>query len=98
MKLIAPYGGELVNLLVHPEERERLRAYANSLPSIQISERSTCDLELLACGAFSPLSRFVAKEDYQHILDEMRLGSGKIFPIPVTLPLDTNSGIHLDRD
>lgn len=97
-ELIGPYGGELVDLLAHPEERDEVRAYANRLPSIQISERSVCDLELLACGAFSPLDRFVGQENYRRILDEMRLGSGNIFPIPVTLPVSADSGIHLDQE
>ena len=52
-----------------------------------------CDLELLACGAFSPLDRFVGKEEHQRILDEMRLNSGHIFPIPVPLPVNPSGGL-----
>jgi sulfate adenylyltransferase len=48
MALIAPYGGHLVNLLVPAEQQAELRAYANHLPSLQLSERAVCDLELLA--------------------------------------------------
>jgi adenylyl-sulfate kinase len=58
--LISPYGGKLVDLLVSHEESAELRSYASSLPSIQLSERAVCDLELLANGGFSPLDR---KED-----------------------------------
>ncbi len=47
-----------------------------------------CDLELLAVGAFSPLDRFMGKEDYERVLTEMRLKNGTLFPIPVTLPID----------
>ncbi len=96
--LIPPYGGELVNLLVPKDERDELRARASRLPSIQISERSACDLQLLACGAFSPLDRFVGKEDHARILEEMRLSSGHIFPIPITLPISQDSGIRLDQE
>jgi sulfate adenylyltransferase len=49
--LISPYGGKLVDLVVPAEEYAEFKAYAGSLPSIQISERAVCDLELLACGA-----------------------------------------------
>ena len=63
-KLIAPYGGQLVNLIVTGEEREELIARSNKLPPLQISARSVCDLEMLATGAFSPLDRFMGKEDY----------------------------------
>ena len=60
-QLIPTYGGKLVSLVVPVEEREELRASASALPSIRISERSACDLELLACGAFSPLDHFVTQ-------------------------------------
>ena len=97
-KLIPPYGGQLVNLLVSPEEVEELKAYASQLPSLQISARAECDLELLAVGGFSPLDRFMGKEDHQRVLDEMRLTSGHIFPIPVTLPVEPGPAIRLDQD
>ena len=96
--LVTPYGGDLVDLLVPAEELDELRSYASRLPSLQISERSVCDLELLACGAFSPLDHFVGKEEHQRILDEMRLLSGHIFPIPITLPVDSDPELRLDRD
>src|SRR6266851_2622495 len=96
--LVPPYGGKLVDLMVSLEEQEELNAYASRLPSIQLSARSVCDLQLLACGAFSPLDRFVGKEDHQSILEQMRLASGQIFPIPVTLPVDANREIQLDHD
>jgi sulfate adenylyltransferase len=96
--LIPPYGDELVNLLVSPEAVEDLKAYASHLPSLQLSERSICDLELLATGGFSPLSRFMSRDDHQRVLEEMRLTSGHLFPIPVTLPVDPGPAIHLDRD
>jgi sulfate adenylyltransferase len=97
-KLIPPYGEKLIDLTVPPEARDELREYANHLPSIQISDRSVCDLQLLSCGAFSPLNSFVGERDYRCILDEVRLSSGHIFPIPVTLPVNASSDIHLDRD
>lgn len=86
--LIPPYGGKLVNLVVTGEEREELLARSNKLPSVQISARALCDLELLATGGFSPLDRFMGKADYERVLTEMRLKNGVLFPIPVTLPLD----------
>ena len=97
-ELIQPYGGELVDLMVPAAERDDLAAYAGRLPGIQISERASCDLQLLACGAFSPLDRFVGRQDYQRILEEMRLSDDHVFPIPVTLPVSSEAEIHLDQD
>ncbi len=89
--LITPYGGTLVNLLATGEEREELLAKSSHLPSIQISTRSLCDLELLATGAFSPLDRFMSKPDYERLLTEMRLVDGTLFPIPITLPVEEDA-------
>jgi sulfate adenylyltransferase len=96
--LITPYGGTLVDLVVPPEELEALKQKAGSLPSLRISERAVCDLELLASGAFSPLDRFMGHADFQRVLEEMRLTSGHIFPIPVTLPVEACDGLALDRE
>jgi len=97
-KLITPYGDKLVDLLVPTEKRDEVKEHANHLPSIQISERAVCDLELLATGAFSPLDRFMSRADHQRVLDEMRLADGHIFPIPVTLPVEPGPDIKAGQD
>ena len=96
--LIAPYGGRLVDLMVPAAETEKVKAYASTLPSVQLSPRAMCDLELLATGAFSPLDRFMGKADHQRVLDEMRLASGQLFPIPVTLPVDPAADVRIGAD
>lgn len=87
-KLIAPYGGKLVDLVVTGKERDELLGRAPRLPSIKISTRNLCDLELLATGGFSPLDRFMGKADYEQVLHAMRLGDGLVFPLPITLTAD----------
>ncbi len=98
VNLIEPYGGKLVNLLVPEEKKQEVKTYAGELPSIQLSDRQVCDFELLATGAFSPLDRFMGKADYQSVLDEMRLASGTLFPIPITLSVDSEAGIEQGQD
>ena len=71
-KLIPPYGGKLVNLVVEGKEREELLARAGKLPSIKITMRNLCDLELIATGGFSPLTTFMGKADYDRVLKEMQ--------------------------
>jgi sulfate adenylyltransferase len=85
-------------LLASPEAAEELKAYAAQLPSVQLSERALCDLELLAIGAFSPLDRFMPRADHDRVVHEMRLANGQLFPIPVTLPIESDADLHLDRD
>ncbi|MCA9927163.1 MAG: bifunctional sulfate adenylyltransferase/adenylylsulfate kinase [Anaerolineales bacterium] len=97
-KLIPPYGGKLVDLLVPANDVRELSEYANRLPSIRISDRSVCDLELLAVGAFSPLDRFMGQADHQRVLDEMRLTNGLVFPMPITLPIDDDVQVEIGQE
>jgi sulfate adenylyltransferase len=71
---------------------------AKELPTIHLSDRAICDLELLATGAFSPLDRFMSAEDYRRVVAEMRLANGALFPIPITLPVANDEHVELDRD
>lgn len=96
--LIPPYGGKLVNLMVPPDEVGEVKSYASHLPSVLLSDRAVCDLELLATGAFSPLDRFMGQADYRRVLEEMRLTSGYVFPIPVTLPVEPGPHIRIGQD
>ena len=89
-ELIKPYGGELVDLLVADEERESIMNRAAMLPRIQLTQRNLCDLELLATGGFSPVRKFMGREDYESVLHSMRLSNGTLFPIPITLPVSKN--------
>lgn len=98
LSLIPPYGGRLVNLLVPAAELEQVKSYAGRLPSIQISPRVECDLEMLAIGAFSPLDSFMGLDDYRSVLDNIRLANGFIFPIPVTLPVNPGPDIRLGQE
>ena len=96
--LISPWGGRLADLLASPEESEELRARASYLHSLQLSRRSALDLELMASGAFSPLSRFMNRADHDRVVAEMRLETGTLFPVPVVLPTAASREFRLDAD
>lgn len=96
--LLAPYGGQLVNLLIPSDAFEERKMYASQLPSVPLTQRVLCDLELLATGGFSPLDRFMNQADYTRVVADLRLANGTLFPIPVTLPVELSSDIRLDRD
>src|SRR5688572_7937499 len=93
--LISPYGGELVDLMVDEAERPDVFEYAAALRSIQLSQRETCDLELLATGAFSPLRTFMGERDLRSVIADMRLADGTVFPIPVTLSVNDPTNIAI---
>ena len=83
--LILPHGGELVDLVVDEERKKVLKDLALHIPSVVLSERHMCDLELLMTGAFSPLTGFMTNPDYEAVLDRLQLQDGTIWPIPVCL-------------
>ncbi|MDP7005844.1 MAG: sulfate adenylyltransferase [Phycisphaerales bacterium] len=82
--LIAPHGGTLVNRFTDSNLAEE----AASLPSITLSSKQACDLEMIAIGAFSPLTGFCKKADFESICNDMRLSDGTVWPIPITLAVD----------
>lgn len=82
--LIPPHGGELVNLLATGARRSELEAAANSMPRIKLPDREQCDLELLACGAMSPLRTFMGEADFHGVCDSMKLGNGLPWTMPIT--------------
>lgn len=85
--LVAPYGGTLKNLYLSGEaralERERLKDY----PSWDLHPRQLCDLELLLCGAMSPLEGFLGPDDHESVCKRMRLADGTLWPLPITLDI-----------
>ncbi|MBV8452587.1 MAG: sulfate adenylyltransferase, partial [Deltaproteobacteria bacterium] len=95
---ITPHGGnELVELKVPAAERPRLRAYAEKLPAVTLNARDLADLEMLATGAFSPLTGYMVEADYSRSRDEMRLASGVPWPIPITLGVEEAAAQGLSR-
>jgi len=72
-------------LLVSKTEREIILQDALHLKSWDLSHRQICDIELLLNGAFSPLSGFLNKKDYDSVIENSRLADGQLWPMPITL-------------
>jgi len=83
--LIAPHGGELVDLIVSSEKATELKSNSREWPSWDLTARQICDLELLMSGGFSPLRGFMNRADYEGVCSNMRLASGVLWPMPITL-------------
>jgi sulfate adenylyltransferase len=83
--LKAPHGGELKNLYLDETAVREEKARARDLASWDLTMRQLCDIEMLLNGAFSPLDGFMTEPDYRRVVDEMRLASGVLWPMPITL-------------
>ncbi|HMK22108.1 MAG TPA: hypothetical protein VK466_07215, partial [Terriglobales bacterium] len=83
--LIAPHGGELVNLFADPARAAELKSHSKEWPSWDLTPRQVCDVELLLSGGFSPLRGFMNRSDYEGVCQNMRLSTGVLWPMPITL-------------
>ena len=85
---IPPHGGQLVNRVLRGTLGEAALEQAQSFPRVQLTQMAASDLEMISVGAFSPLTGFMTKNDYDSVIDTMRLSNGLPWSIPVTLPVD----------
>lgn len=97
---ITPHGGKLVTRLLSGEERSEALARAQEMKKILLGPVSVSDLELIAVGAFSPLTGFLGQADYQNVLDTMHLVNGLVWSIPITLAVSAEQAaiLHIGEE
>lgn len=84
---IAPHGGKLINAFVTGDAADALREHAQTLTKIHLADRRLSDLEMIGNGAFSPLTGFMNRADYDNVVVNKRLASGLPWTIPITLAI-----------
>jgi sulfate adenylyltransferase len=94
-ELIRPHGGRLINRMAEGREREQLLERAKLLPQVTLNSRQLSDVELIAIGAFSPLTGFMGQRDYESVVDNQRLANGLPWTIPVTLAISAEEAKRL---
>ena len=94
---IQPHGGTLINHVLTGGAAADARATAASAPRVTLSEVGMADLEMIAIGAYSPLTGFLGQADYTRVVNEMRLADGTLWSIPITLPV-SESRAEMLRD
>jgi sulfate adenylyltransferase len=80
-----PHGGELKELYLDESAAAEEKQKALDCQSWDLTDRQVCDIELLLNGAFSPLDGFLTEADYDGVVENMRLTSGILWPMPITL-------------
>ena len=83
--LVQPHGGELINLILDREAATETKGESRDFPSWDLTPRQICDLEMLLNGGFSPLTGFMNKAEYESVCSDMKLSSGFLWPMPITL-------------
>ncbi|MCH7549785.1 MAG: sulfate adenylyltransferase [Candidatus Krumholzibacteriota bacterium] len=85
--MITPHGGTLVPCLVSQERQSSLQSNLSALPVVELNAREHSDITLLSNGALSPLTGFMRHDEYESVLERMRLPMGLPWSLPVTLSL-----------
>ena len=96
--MIEPHGKTLVSFHLSADELSEYSERSNKTASLTLSLKQQCDLEMIANGAFSPLSTFNNQKDYEEILLNNRLSNGLVWPIPIVLDVPDQFLKSLDKN
>jgi sulfate adenylyltransferase len=78
---LLPHGGTLIQKLTLGANVSHIQK------EIELDAIALSDLELIAIGAYSPIEGFLTKEDYESVVENMKLKNGSVWSIPITLPV-----------
>ena len=81
-----PHGGVLVNRIATGDRKTELEAKAKTIFNLTIEDRYGADIEMIAVGAFSPITGFMGKADCESAIENMTLTNGLAWGIPIPLP------------
>merc|ERR1719454_2424604 len=81
-----PHGGTLVDLFV--PEAEKAAVAKSATKTVDITERQSCDVQLLCNGGLSPLTGFLNEEAYTKVVETMKLPDGNILGLPIVMDTD----------
>ncbi|MBZ0264514.1 bifunctional sulfate adenylyltransferase/adenylylsulfate kinase [bacterium] len=95
--LIQPHTGKLNNLIVGIERQAELIEKSRDCKSWSLNDVQLCNLELLLNGAYSPLSGFMNKQDYESVCADKKLTDGTLWAIPVTFDISEEFANSLEQ-
>jgi sulfate adenylyltransferase len=96
MALTPPHGGgDLKPLLLEGAALEAAKSGSANLKRVDITSREACDLFMMGIGAFTPLTGFMSKADWQGVCDNFALANGVFWPIPITCSVGESDGVSV---
>ena len=95
-----PNLAPIPELYVSYDSAQKLKVEAGELVSHDLTPRQICDLELLMNGGFNPLKGFLTEEDYDGVVENMRLADGSLWPMPINLDVSEKfaEGLEIGQD
>ncbi|MTI62066.1 MAG: sulfate adenylyltransferase [Firmicutes bacterium] len=93
--MIKPHGGRLVNKKISGAEREEILEGLKEMPLLRLSRRDLMELENIGVGLYSPLEGFMNEDEYNGVVEEMRLSNGTVWPLPIVLGVSKNKADEL---
>lgn len=90
MQLSIPHGGNLIDRWNPDQDLDSIDK------EVELDAIALSDLELIATGAYSPLTGFLGQADYRSVVDRMRLEDGTVWPLPITLPVPVKQAKGLE--
>jgi sulfate adenylyltransferase len=93
-----PHGGALLNRRAPEDERDERTRRAHELRKVALGLRTLSDLEMISTGVFSPLTGFMVREDYEPVVEGMRLASGLVWSMPITLPVGEDEAASVGEE
>lgn len=90
----------LVDAMVAKAHQEERLANLAQKTKVVLDEVAVSDVYQIGIGAFSPLTGFMSENDYNSVVEHMRLADGQIWSIPVALPISEEQAksIRLDEE
>ncbi|MBD3362762.1 sulfate adenylyltransferase [Candidatus Dojkabacteria bacterium] len=86
-KIINPHGGKLVSRIINESKFNEILESIDKLVMLELEDEEVKDVKNIGRGVFSPLNKFIGKEDFKSVIHDMRLKDGTVWPIPIVLDI-----------
>jgi sulfate adenylyltransferase len=96
--MIEPHGGYLVDRVVEEKHAESVKESLSDRPSIRLDYGSYQDAINISSGRYSPLTGFLSRNDLLKVANDMTLEDGTVWPLPITLDIDSDLASELEPD
>jgi pyruvate kinase len=79
------HGRSLFESPTLPKRSRASVANVAKFPAIELDAEAAMDVEQIAHGAYSPLTGFMTQAELESVLDDYRLPTGEVWPMPIIL-------------